>query len=287
LLFTMTDVFPILARGLSRRRAFSAVLATAVALSLSACEETRHEISKALGLEKPDFKESEVLTGPPLTIPPDFDLRPPGSGEELYRPSPESIAPVVAAPQPQAVPMQRQPATESYQETYPEAYQSAYPVQGTDSGYPVQGIHPGARGAYPPQGNYPAQPAYGQAVPQTTPQSTAQNVFSQALQTYGRANTGGYATTPSGTYNYGGYSAYGGQPYPQPYPRPYPQPYPQPQPHSGQPVAAQQHPVQDVIGYHQGQPQTIPPAANSTSPAVSPQECTDVVVDVSGNYVCK
>ncbi|MDP6031799.1 MAG: hypothetical protein QGH78_05000 [Alphaproteobacteria bacterium] len=287
----MTDVFPIPARGLSRNRALSTVLATAVALSLSACEETRHEISKALGMEKPDFEESEVLTGPPLTIPPDFDLRPPGSGEELYRPSPESVAPVVAAPQPQAVLVQRQPATESYRKTYPGAYQSAYPVQGTDSGYPVQGTHPGARGAYPPQGNYPAQSAYGQAVPQTTPQSTAQNVFSQALQTYGRANTGGYAATPSGTYNYGGYSAYGGQPYPQPQPDPQPksQPYPQPypQPNSGQPVAAQQHPVQDVIGYHQGQPHTSPPAANSTSPAVSPQECTDVVVDISGNYVCK
>ena len=92
------------------------------------------------------------------------------------------------------------------------------------------------------------------------------------------ANTGGYAATPSGTYNYGGYpqpvyaQPYGGQPvYSQ-------QPYAQ-QPYVQQPGA------QNVSGY-QGQSQVIPPAANSDAAAPS-QECDDVVVDVLGNYVCK
>ena len=92
-------------------------MAAVVLFGLSACEETRHNISKALGFEKPDFNESEVLTGEPLAIPPDFDLRPPGSGEELYNPSANSGAPVVAAPQPPAIPVQ-----------------GAYPAQGTYPG---------------------------------------------------------------------------------------------------------------------------------------------------------
>lgn len=241
-----------------RARLFPAVLAVTALFGLSACEETRHEISKALGLEKPDFNESEVMTGEPLAIPPDFDLRPPGSGEELYYPSADLGAPAAAVPQ--GIPVQQQ-------QPYQQPYQGAYPAQPAYGAYPAQ----------PAYGTYPAQPAYGQAPPQAIPQSGAQNVFAQATQAYGRANTGGYAATPSGAYNYGGTA----QPYPQPYggqPVYSQQPYAQ-QPYAGQPGA------QNVSGY-QGQSQVIPPVANSDAAAPS-QECDDVVVDVLGNYVCK
>ncbi len=221
-------------RNRPRSRPYPAVLAVAALFGLSACEETRHEISKALGLEKPDFNESEVLTGEPLAIPPDFELRPPGSGEELYYPSAGSAAPAAATPQ--AIPVQQQ-----------QPYQQPY------------------------RGAYPAQPIYGQAVPHAIPPSTAQNVFTQATQAYGHGNTGGYAATPSGAYNYGGY---GGQPV-------YTQPYPQP--HSS--VYGQQPSAQDLSGY-KGQRHTLPPAVN-TDVAAPSQECKKVVVDISGNYVCK
>jgi len=160
---------------------------------LSACEETRHDISKALGLEKPDFNEEEVLTGEPLAIPPNFDLRPPGSGEELYYPSADSGAPGAGAgaPRPQAIPVLQQPA----QGTYP--------------------------GAYPAQGAYPVQPAHGQTTPRTIPPSAAQNVFTQAIQAYGHANGDDYVASPSDAYSYaaqpsgGGQSVYAQQPYTQ------------------------------------------------------------------------
>ena len=133
----MKNMSSIPARDPSRARFLPAVLAVAVSFGLSACEETRHEISKALGMEKSDFNESEVMTGEPLAIPPDFDLRPPGSGEELYYPSADSAAPAAAAPyqQPGAVPVQQQ-------QPYQQPYQGAYPAQ--QQGYP---------GAYPARGH--------------------------------------------------------------------------------------------------------------------------------------
>ena len=231
-------------------RRFPAVLAVTALFVLSACEETRHDISKALGLEKPDFNEEEVLTGEPLAIPPNFDLRPPGSGEELYYPSADSGAPGAVAPRSQAIPVLQQPA----QRTYPGAY-------------PAQGAYPGA---YSAQGTYPAQPAHGQAAPQAIPPSAVQNVFTQAIQAYGHANTSDYATTPSGAENYAAQPYGGGQPV-----------YAQ-QPYTQQPGA------QDMSSY-QGQAQALPPVVN---PAVAPSgasessECDEVTVDYSGKYIC-
>jgi hypothetical protein len=126
-----------------------------------------------------------------LAIPPNFDLRPPGSGEELYYPSADSGAPGAVAPRSQAIPVLQQPA----QRTYP--------------------------GAYPAQGAYPVQPAHGQTTPQTIPPSAAQNVFTQAIQAYGHANGDDYVASPSDAYNYaaqpsgGGQSVYAQQPYTQ------------------------------------------------------------------------
>ena len=189
---------------------FPAVFAVTALFVLSACAETRHDISKALGLEKPDFNEEEVLTGEPLAIPPNFDLRPPGSVEGLYYPSADSGAPGAVAPQPQAIPVLQQPA--------------------------------------------------------------------QATQAYGRANTGGYAATPSGAYNYDAQPVYA---------QPYPQPYGGQAVYSQQPYA-QQPEAQNMSGY-QGQAQALPPAA---SPAATPteasefSECDEVIVDYSGKYIC-
>jgi hypothetical protein len=224
-------------------RLFLAVLAVTALFVLSACEETRHDISKALGLEKPDFNEEEVLTGEPLAIPPNFDLRPPGSSY----PSADSGAPGAVALQLQAIPVLQQPA----QRTYPGAY-------------PAQGAYPGA---YSAQGTYPAQPAHGQAAPQAISPSAAQNVFTQAIQAYGHANTGGYATTPSGAaaQPYGG-----GQPV-----------YAQ-QPYTQQPGA------QDMSSY-QGQAQALPPVANPAAAPIEASEsieCNKVTVDYSGKYIC-
>jgi len=210
-------------------RLFPAVLAVMALFVLSACEETRHDISKALGFEKPDFNEEEVMSGEPLAIPPNFDLRPPGSSY----PSADSGAPGAVALQLQAIPVLQQPA----QRTYP--------------------------GAYSAQGTYPAQPAHGQAAPQAISPSAAQNVFTQAIQAYGHANTSGYATTPSGAaaQPYGG-----GQPV-----------YAQ-QPYTQQPGA------QDMSSY-QGQAQALPPVANPAAAPIEASEsieCNKVTVDYSG-----
>ena len=58
------------------RRATAAVCALLAASALSACTDTR----KALGLEKAPPDEFNVVSRAPLSLPPDYQLRPPAPG---------------------------------------------------------------------------------------------------------------------------------------------------------------------------------------------------------------
>ncbi|MBV8889529.1 MAG: DUF3035 domain-containing protein [Alphaproteobacteria bacterium] len=68
------------------RRAGQALLCLGAAASLSACGDFR----RAIGLDRPSPDEFAVESRAPLTIPPDFDLRPPEPG--AARPQEKSTA---------------------------------------------------------------------------------------------------------------------------------------------------------------------------------------------------
>lgn len=58
--------------------AFRAALVLSIGLSLAACESAKD----ALGLSKTSPDETRVTVFSPLVVPPDFNLRPPGSGAD-------------------------------------------------------------------------------------------------------------------------------------------------------------------------------------------------------------
>jgi hypothetical protein len=58
------------------RQARSSLLAAGLVLALGGCEDTR----KVLGMDKNPPDEFRIVSRPPLTIPPDYSLRPPQPG---------------------------------------------------------------------------------------------------------------------------------------------------------------------------------------------------------------
>lgn len=76
---------------MSSKRVLAAVALAGAALSLSACGGTK----EALGLTKVTPDEYRVVAKAPLTLPPDYDLRPPAPGE----PRPQELQPESAARQ--------------------------------------------------------------------------------------------------------------------------------------------------------------------------------------------
>ena len=74
---------------MNAKRAAAALGLAALALSLGACEDTK----KILGLDKRPPDEFTVYARAPLSMPPNFDLRPPAPGEAR----PQEAAPSVEA----------------------------------------------------------------------------------------------------------------------------------------------------------------------------------------------
>jgi Protein of unknown function (DUF3035) len=74
---------------MSANRVFAAVALMGAAATLSACGHAR----EALGMAKVTPDEFRVVSKAPLTLPPDYDLRPPAPGE----PRPQELQPESAA----------------------------------------------------------------------------------------------------------------------------------------------------------------------------------------------
>src|ERR1700756_2125488 len=74
---------------MSANRVLAAVALVGAAVSLNACQHAR----QALGMNKVTPDEFRVVTKAPLTLPPDYDLRPPAPGE----PRPQELQPESAA----------------------------------------------------------------------------------------------------------------------------------------------------------------------------------------------
>jgi hypothetical protein len=74
---------------MSANRVLAALALAGAAVSLTACGSTR----EALGMTKVTPDEFRVVEKAPLTLPPDFDLRPPAPGE----PRPQELQPESAA----------------------------------------------------------------------------------------------------------------------------------------------------------------------------------------------
>jgi hypothetical protein len=74
---------------MSANRILAALALAGAAVSLNACGHAR----EALGLAKVTPDEFRVVTKAPLTLPPDYDLRPPAPGE----PRPQELQPESAA----------------------------------------------------------------------------------------------------------------------------------------------------------------------------------------------
>jgi hypothetical protein len=74
---------------MSANRVWAAVALMGAAVSLTACGHAR----EALGLQKVTPDEFRVVAKAPLTLPPDYDLRPPAPGE----PRPQELQPESAA----------------------------------------------------------------------------------------------------------------------------------------------------------------------------------------------
>jgi hypothetical protein len=74
---------------MSSNRVLAAVALMGAAVSLNACNHAR----EAMGMTKVTPDEFRVVTKAPLTLPPDYDLRPPAPGE----PRPQELQPESAA----------------------------------------------------------------------------------------------------------------------------------------------------------------------------------------------
>ncbi len=187
----------------------------AIAVMLSGCGV----LERAFGLEKSSPDESRVHTGPPLSIPPDYAVRPPSSDRS----------------QTYAQAQSRQTAA-GYQGG---AGQGGYDqVASTEDGYSRQGAYAQAgqaRGAYGQagydRGGYPSGGPSGG--PSSGPSggygadgyARAGNAYAQAQPSYGGTPRPVYSTPPGSPYGapYGGASPYGapGPNYAAPAPGPY------------------------------------------------------------------
>jgi len=260
----------------------------AMGIFASACEGVGDEIEAALGWEKGTAQEHEVLTSPPLTLPPDYELRPPGTGggpppgfEHLVQP----VAPQQPDPNAPAVAGQYYPAVPGpYAAPAPNVNYGVSPTA-----YPVPGAAP-----------WPSPQAQPWVAPWPQNTTQTQSSFNQATQAYQSANQrAAQQAYPQGY----------PQPYPQPYYQGYPQPYPQPYyqgyqqpyPQGYQQPYQQPYPHAYPQPYPQGYPQASPVQTLATSPtdkvavptvqggegsAGPSQECQKITVDAFGNYVC-
>jgi len=251
-------------------------LVLVMGIFVSACGGVTDEIEAALGWEKGAAQQHEVVTSPPLTLPPDYELRPPGEGggppsgfEHLVQP----VAPQQPYPNAPAVAGQYYPAVPGpYAAPVPDVNYGVSPTA-----YPVPGAAP-----------WPSPPAQQWVAPWPQNTGQAQSTFNQATQAYQAANQ--RATQQA--YPQGYYQGYQQQPYPQGYQQ---QPYPQGYQQQPYPQGYQQQP------YPQGYPQADPVQALSTSPmdkvavptaqgapsqASPAEECKKITVDAFGNYVC-
>ncbi|MBT5658660.1 MAG: hypothetical protein HOJ02_00750 [Rhodospirillaceae bacterium] len=261
----------------------------AMGLFVSACGGVTDEIEAALGWEKgATAQQHEVMTSPPLTLPPDYELRPPGEGGGPPPGFENLVQPVTAQqldPNAPAVAGQYYPAVPGpYAAPAPNVNYGVSPTA-----YPVPGAAP-----------WPSPPAQQWVTPWPQNAGQAQSTFNQATQAYQSANQ--KATQQA--YPQGYYPGYQQQPYPQqPYPQgyqPYPQGYPQ-QPYPQQPYPQGYYQGYPQQPYPQGYPQANPVQTLATSPTApvavptaqgaptqaSPaEECKKITVDAFGNYVC-
>ncbi len=303
-------------KGIPRLHALGASLV--VLAALAGCSDLR----QAIGIEKSVPDESKVTETPPLSIPPDFTLRPPRPG--ATGPD-QNMAAAHSPPQPPQQPPQQLPQQQAAAPAHGQPPQGAYPADypNNSSPYGVQPAYPQANG-YPQPAQYPgtmpAVPGYA-AVPSAAYGTDA--YFQGAVQQYNASQGSAAGYSPYPAYNQPAYPGYAANAYPA-YQQPaYQQPaYQQPayqQPAYQQPSYQQPAYQQPAYGappyppagapqpaaYNQGlQPAPANPPANQTGippappgpaapppapasqAAAPPKSCDHVTVDAWGDYTC-